>query len=118
MEMFKTVAALALFSTLFLATSNAVAQQVVSENNVQYVSEKGGENKNSVSLDVKKEESRTEKSVTPKKKRKRFGEPTSLEEAEAMLRDGGLRFRKKRDSNKCFVESKDECDKKEEENAQ
>ena len=100
-------------STLFIisliASATMFSQQVVIENNIERIS--GNEyinDGNALSSDLVRAASSTQKS----KKKKSEANPMTVEEASEILREGGgLRFRKKRNSDKCFIapESEEKC---------
>ena len=119
MKTLKTTVIITLFLSLFMMSSTMFSQEVIVENNVEYISDSDNiENENSLSsVLIKKTAVKKQKSKVVKKKSR--SRKITAAEAEEMLKHGNLRFRKKRTSNKCFIEkeSEDKCDSKEGKNA-
>ena len=119
MKTLKSTVIITLFLSLFIMSSTMFSQEVIVENNVEYISDSDNiENENSLSsVLLKKVAPKKRKNKTVKKKRSR---KITAKEAEEMLKHGNLRFRNKRISNKCLIEkeSEDKCDNKEKKNAQ
>ncbi|SEB80761.1 hypothetical protein SAMN04489761_1829 [Tenacibaculum sp. MAR_2009_124] len=121
MKTLKNTAIITLFLSLFMMSPAMFSQEVVVEDNVEYIADSDSiEDENSLnSVLLKKTTAKKRKNKTIKKKKSRSRRITA-KEAEEMLRHGNLRFRKKRTSTKCFIEkeSEEKCDSKEEKNAQ
>ncbi|CAM1374464.1 hypothetical protein [Tenacibaculum xiamenense] len=121
MKTLKNTAIITLFLSLFMMSPTMFSQEVIAENNVEFIADSDNiEDENSLSPALlKKAVVKKRKNKTIKKKKSRARKITA-KEAEEMLRHGNLRFRKKRTSNKCFVEkeSEEKCDSKEKKNAQ
>ncbi len=120
MKTLKNTAIITLFLSLFTMSTTVFSQEVIAENNVEFITDSDSiEDENSLSsVLLKKTAVKKRKNKTIKKKKNRSRKITA-KEAEEMLRHGNLRFRKKRTSNKCFIEkeSEEKCDSKEEKNA-
>ncbi len=96
-------------------TTSLNAQQVIIENGVEYMTDKEDiDDGNSLSLDLVTSVKKAGKNTS--KKKANVKRNVSASDVEKMLNRGGnnLRFRKKRNSEKCFEETVDECDKKDE----
>ncbi len=98
---------------LFLSTLSTNAQQVVVQNGVEYMTDKEEiEDENTLSLDLVSTVKKTENKTSLKKKAAQRN--VSASDVEKMLsRGNSIRYRKKRNSEKCFEETVNECDKKE-----
>ncbi len=116
MKTLKNTAIITLFLSLFMMSSTMFSQEVIAEHNVEYISDSDSiEDENSLnSILIKKVSDKKPKNKVVKKKKTRSRKITAAE-AEEMLKHGNLRFRKKRTSNKCFIEkeSEEKCDSKE-----
>ncbi len=115
MEYVRKVIVGCVFISLFsLSTSMLYSQQVDVRNGVEYMNDKNEvEDSNSLSMDLitSVKDVKTKKQF---KKPKRSAKKVSAEDIENLLDRGTLRYRKKRDSNKCFEEIIEDCEAKDE----
>ncbi|CAL2086043.1 hypothetical protein [Tenacibaculum sp. 190524A02b] len=115
MKALKTITTVSfLFTIMLFAAPTMFSQEVIAGHGIDQISELDVEDENSLHLNITKKVKKT----SLKKKRKVVREKVDVEQIKKMLdRGNNLRFRKKRDNNKCFVDRDTDCNKTKNKNA-
>jgi len=114
MKTLKTIITVSFLFMMLFASPVMFSQQVIAGHGIDQISDSEIEDENSLHLNTTKKVKKT----IVKKKRKIVKEKVDVELIKKMLdRGNNLRFRKKRENNKCFADRDADCNKTQNKNA-